>query len=246
MTDPRSPIRTLRAALFAAVCVTLAAVGHSVMSAHDIPPGSLVAAFAVTGLLAWLGGARRRGAPVIGIGLLAVQGALHLAFGSGGAHHGHTGMTPGPAAAPGTTTGMAPDASAASPAMLPHPADPAAMADMAGMAGLTADLPAAHQGLGASSTGMLAAHLLAAAVCALWLARGEAAFFRLAAAVCALAFSPLRRLLLVVRLPDAPRPPRPSAPAVRRHHGVVLAHTLSRRGPPLCPVPRVMAPGAVI
>ncbi|MEV3990864.1 hypothetical protein AB0J57_18330 [Streptomyces sp. NPDC049837] len=168
------------------------------MSAHGVPPGSLLVAFAVTGGLAWLAAGRRRRAPFIGTGLLAVQGVLHLTF-MGSGHQGHQG----------------------------HPGH-AAQAD----------------GFGGASAGMVAVHLLAAAVCALWLARGEAAFFRLARAVGALAFAPLRLLLAAVRLPDAPRPPRPRTRHLRRHHGVVLAHTLSRRGPPTSLVPRATVPGA--
>ncbi|MEU9983179.1 hypothetical protein [Streptomyces sp. NPDC050856] len=223
MTDARSPIRALRAALFAAVCVSLAAVGHSSMSAHDLPPGSLLTAFAGTAGLAWLAGGRRRGTPAIGAGLLAVQAALHLTFqGAGPAHrHGHGGAY---GMAPGMPPGTPPDTVAG-----------------------TLPVPAASVSVSVSaSVGMLAVHALAAAVCALWLARGEAAFFRLARAVGALAFTPLRPPPAPLSLPGQPRPPHPGAPASRRHRGVVLAHTLSRRGPPRHPVPRATAPGASV
>jgi hypothetical protein len=83
MTDARSPIRALRAALFAAVCVTVAAMGHSSVSAHGIPLSALLAAFGVTAAADWLAAGRRRGVPTIGTGLLAVQGALHLIFSGG-------------------------------------------------------------------------------------------------------------------------------------------------------------------
>lgn len=80
MTDAMSPIRALRAAAFAAVCVTLAAVGHSFTSGHEIPLGALWTAFGVTAGVAWLAGGRRRGFRSIGAGLLTVQGGLHLIF----------------------------------------------------------------------------------------------------------------------------------------------------------------------
>jgi hypothetical protein len=198
MTDARSPIRALRAALFAAVCIALAATGHSFISAHDIPIPALLTAFAATMAVGWFAGGRRRGLPAIGTGLLAVQGALHLIFSGAGGHpsrHHH--------AEPATT------------AVGPMDVD----------------------------AGMLAAHLVAAAVCALWLARGEAAFFRLAHAVGHLAFTPLRLLLTLVRLPAAPRPV-PQSPRSRRLHGVHLAHALTRRGPPAFPAPLATAPGA--
>ncbi|MCP3817486.1 hypothetical protein NLX86_04840 [Streptomyces sp. A3M-1-3] len=207
MTDARSPMRATRAAVFAAVCVALAAVGHSYMSAHDIPIGALFAAFAVTGTAAWLAGGRRRGIPSIGAGLLAVQGALHLIFGTAQPHqdahapHAHTGM-----ASETLTTGAA-----------------------------------SH-----SSAGMLVAHLLAALVCALWLAGGEAAAFRLARTLGTLAFAPLRLLLLSsvrIRVPEAPHLVRAEARPTPRIHGVLLAHTLSRRGPPARVFTRATAPG---
>ncbi|MER5465277.1 hypothetical protein ABT010_32240 [Streptomyces sp. NPDC002668] len=203
MTDARSPMRALRAALFAAVSVILAAVAHARMPADHIPFTALLAAFAATGTAGWLAGGRRRGVPAIGTGLLAVQATLHLIFsGAGGAtagqHHHHPQYEP-------ATAVMDADA------------------------------------------GMLAAHLIAAAVCALWLARGEAAFFRLAHAIGTLAFTPLRLLLTAVRMPEAPRPPaRPRPSRTLRLPGVVLAHTLVRRGPPAFPVPRATAPGAAV
>lgn len=106
-----------------------------------------------------------------------------------------------------------------------------------------ATLPVMETAAGHSSLGMIAAHLLAALVCGVWLARGEAALFALARTIGALAFPPLRLLLAVVRVPELPHPVRPR-PHTRRLHGVVLAHTLSRRGPPRLSVPRATALGA--
>ncbi|WP_328970703.1 hypothetical protein [Streptomyces sp. NBC_00239] len=73
-------MRATRAAMFAAVCVALAAVGHSYMSGHDLPFGVLLAAFGVIVVLGWPATGRRRGPLAIGGGLLAAQGALHLLF----------------------------------------------------------------------------------------------------------------------------------------------------------------------
>ncbi|MFD3725266.1 hypothetical protein [Streptomyces sp. NPDC058671] len=108
-------------------------------------------------------------------------------------------------------------------------------------AGMGADLGTAT----ASGAGMLAVHLLAALLCGLWLARGEAAFFTLARAALAYAFTPLRLLSARVRVPDAPRRPvRGTRRAAHRPHTVVLAHALSRRGPPRLSLPRATALGA--
>ncbi|MBB6118619.1 hypothetical protein [Nocardiopsis algeriensis] len=80
---------------------------------------------------------------------------------------------------------------------------------------------------------MLAAHAVAAAVCAWWLRRGEAAVFdhlRLAAA----ALLPL--VLAVVRLPCQPLPPqRPAGPLLPAPAAPLLRHSLVLRGPPLSP-----------
>ncbi|GLF94029.1 hypothetical protein [Streptomyces yaizuensis] len=206
MTDARSPLRTLRAALFAAICISLAAMGHSYTSGHDLPLTVLLPAFPVTTALAWVAARRRRGTATIGLGLLAVQGGLHLVFarvqshGPAPAAHGGTGHEPGPAM----------------------------------------DL------LGPSPVAMVTAHLLGAAFCALWLARGEAAFLRLAGAVGALAFTPLRPPVTAVPLPGAPRLPVRTRTAARLRPGVLLGHTLVRRGPPASAVFRATVPGVTV
>ncbi|MFJ1746645.1 hypothetical protein ACIOJD_10475 [Streptomyces sp. NPDC088116] len=258
MTDARSPIRAVRAVAFAAVCVTLAALGHAFASGapdgagatgvfgasgHGIPAGALWAAFGATGAVAWLAGGRRRGAGSIGAGLLTVQGILHMIFAgalpfgpSESPHESHVtdgGMGMGMGMGAGTGSAVDVGTSAGT-----------GTAAGSGPEGKSALLAAVTDG----SAGMLAAHLLAAVVCALWLARGEAAFFRLAHAIGALAFSPLRLLFTGTRLPAAPRLIRPGsgAPAPHRFRGVLLAHTLSQRGPPVCRTARVTAPGAAV
>ncbi|MFD7291603.1 hypothetical protein [Streptomyces sp. NPDC059863] len=253
MTDVRSPIRALRAAAFAAVCVTLAAVGHSFTSGHEIPVGALWTAFGVTTGVAWLAGGRRRGFRSIGAGLLTVQGGLHLIFAGalplGGAlssdhtPHGADGVTgTGTGTASGTGSGTGMDMGAVAGAGVP-------MGEHTGSGALPIDtgIPFGLDG----PLGMLAAHLLAAAVCALWLARGEAALFRLATALGDLALPPLRLLLASVRPPVAALPegavrPAADAPAAHRFRGVVLAHTVSRRGPPARRISRATAPATAL
>ncbi|MGW7430933.1 hypothetical protein ACWGIN_15410 [Streptomyces sp. NPDC054861] len=218
------------------------------MSAHDLPPRSLLVAFAATSVLAWLVSGRRRGPLAIGGGLLAVQSALHLVFSWSGAH---------PAAG-------RPDAHALSADHLSHgsmwgaPLGHPAMGDTPMGDGSMGHAPmgdpptagttmgtALEMVAGHTSLGMVAAHLLAAVVCGLWLAHGEAALFALARAVGALAFTPLRMLLAVVPVPAPPRlRPARTRPHHHRLRGVVLAHTLSRRGPPRLSVPRATALGA--
>ncbi|MFJ7954765.1 hypothetical protein ACIQ62_00540 [Streptomyces sp. NPDC096319] len=207
------------------------------MSAHQLPATTLLGAFAATTAAAWAAAGRRRGAPAIAGALVVLQGALHLLFSTVG--HGMAGGG-GTDAMPGT-----------------HDAD--AMADMPGMAGGMADMPGMHHADAmdavvmatadpmdmTSGTGMLTAHLLAALLCGLWLARGEAAFFTLARAALAYAFTPLRLLRALVPVPEAPRRPvRRARRNARRPHTVVLAHALNRRGPPRLSAPRATALGA--
>ncbi|GHG35304.1 hypothetical protein GCM10018791_60880 [Streptomyces zaomyceticus] len=247
MTNARSPLRALRAALFAVVCVTLAAVGHSSMSAHRLPALALLGAFALTAAVAWAAAGRRRNGPTIAGALFGLQGALHAVFAMAGSHAGDTGH---PASATGThgasggygmhgmagTHGMS--------AMTDPPADPSATGVGSGTDADAVMTMVMGTGTG-SGIGMLAAHLLAALLCGLWLAHGEAAFFTLARAALAYAFTPLRLLFARVRVPDAPRRPvRRARRNAHRPHTVVLAHTLSRRGPPRLSAPRATTLGA--
>ncbi len=226
-------MRALRAALFAAVCVTLAGAGHTSMSGHTLPLGALLAAFGVTLGIAWLAGARRRGVWSIGAVLVGVQGALHLIFslaqphGAAASHGSAQAQAQVHAHTPRHSTAMASHGGG-------HPAPP------------VADEPAFLDAASHGSTGMLAAHLLAAAVCALWLARGEAALFGLLRALRTLAFAPVRLLLAVVRVPSAPgrvRLPRPGRGGARPRTAD-LAHVVSRRGPPTVGVLPRYAPTA--
>ncbi|MFE6069101.1 hypothetical protein [Streptomyces sp. NPDC056525] len=209
------------------------------MSAHQLPALALLGAFAVTATAAWAAAGRRRGAPTIAGALFVLQGALHLLFSLAGSLAGDTGH---PAAtAPHGMTGMHGTRTAhGMPAM--H-----GMTGADGAAGMTGphDMSDATAMFMDMSTGMLAAHLLAALLCGLWLAHGEAAFFTLARAALAYAFTPLRLLFARVQVPDAPsRPVRRARWSAHRPHTVVLAHTLSRRGPPRLSVPRATTLGA--
>jgi len=73
-------VRALRAAVFAALCVLLAAGGHA-LATGMVPPVSVQAAgvLPVFGAGCLLGG-RERSLAAIGAGTLTAQGGLHLAF----------------------------------------------------------------------------------------------------------------------------------------------------------------------
>ncbi|MFF4181044.1 hypothetical protein [Streptomyces sp. NPDC001750] len=84
---------------------------------------------------------------------------------------------------------------------------------------------------GTASWGMLAAHVLAAVLCGLWLAHGERAAFQILRAVVDRVHFSLALLNALRPLPSAP-----PAPAVdrsgRRPRPRLLVHTLVTRGPP--------------
>jgi hypothetical protein len=84
--------------------------------------------------------------------------------------------------------------------------------------------------------GMLALHLVAAAVCAWWLRQGEAALFGylrlVAAALLPLLFAVLPRTR------PLPRPARPYTPPRLRPTAPYLRHSLVLRGPPRAPASR--------
>ncbi|MFF4265748.1 hypothetical protein [Streptomyces virginiae] len=245
MFESLAPMRATRAAIFAAMCVALGAMGHSFMSGTDIPFFALMGAFGVTGGFAWLAAGRRRGPVGITAAVLSVQGVLHLVFSGSAAAK--------PFAAPAPMHGHHPVPAADAGAMAaeaPGSADMAHMAGTTGTAGATGMADMADMA-GHGGAGMIAAHVLAALLCAAWLARGEAAVFRLARVLATAALHaarPLARALALVRARVAALPARPVLPTPyerpRRLRGAVHAHAVVRRGPPgRVPLPRFTAPG---
>ncbi|MFG2980264.1 hypothetical protein ACGFYQ_03295 [Streptomyces sp. NPDC048258] len=237
MSQHPAPMRATRAAMFAAVCTALGAVGHSYMSGTDLPLTGLLGAFGVTGGLAWLAAGRRRGPVGIAAAVLAVQAVLHLVF------SGSRTATAEPASMPGRhgmDMGMDMSAMDMGATAAGTSGGVAGMADTAAMTGM-----AGHGG-----AGMIAAHVLAGLFCAAWLARGEAAVFRLARTVGAAALHvarPLSRVLALLRArvapPTAPPAVRPPYVRPRRLRGAVHAHAVVRRGPPAGGAFRTTAPG---
>ncbi|GAA0691887.1 hypothetical protein GCM10010193_53070 [Kitasatospora atroaurantiaca] len=119
-------MRTGRAAVFAAVCVLLASLGHVLMSGTTVPGWSLAAAFGAVGVTAWWLADRERGPMLVTSLTVGTQAVLHALFSLGQAA---TGSRP-------------PDGSglAAQWAELllcgPHPASPAEAAQLMAAAGL--------------------------------------------------------------------------------------------------------------
>ncbi|MEW1655119.1 PE-PGRS family protein [Streptomyces sp. NPDC093707] len=251
--DAGHVLRGLRAAVFAAVCVLLAALGHAVMSDTAVPGWTLLAAGLATTAGAWCFAARERGPVLVGLLTVGTQAALHSAFSLGqavaGAGMDRAALTREWArtwlcGAEGLSLADIDAARALSPMGRMGPsADPGAMgmpgtghpahAALSSMGHSPTDLHmGAGMGMHGSAGGMLAAHLLVALLSAWWLWGGERAAFRLLRSVSAWLFAPLLLVLRAV-LPDARPVPRPARQeprcAVRQ---LLLAHAMSLRGPP--------------
>lgn len=200
--------RTVRAAVFAAVCVLLAALGHVLMSGAPVPGRTLAAGLAVTGGAGWCLVGRERGLPLIVAVVVAAQTALHSTFS----------LTQSTAAAR-DMGGMHMESM-----------------HMGGMDSLDAAPVGTSSGVGALSFlvpfGMYAAHLLAALLTGLWLAYGERAAFRVLRAVAARLVAPLRLLLALPATPHRPRPRTRRARSRRAPRLLLLVHAITHRGPP--------------
>ncbi|MDC7340397.1 PE-PGRS family protein [Streptomyces lydicus] len=81
--DAGRVLRGLRAAVFAVVCVLLAALGHVVMSDATVPAWMLLSAGAATAAGAWCVAGRERGPVLVGLLTVGTQAALHSAFSLG-------------------------------------------------------------------------------------------------------------------------------------------------------------------
>ncbi|MEV8019741.1 hypothetical protein AB0O76_25980 [Streptomyces sp. NPDC086554] len=248
--------RAGRAAVFAAVCVLLAALGHVMMSGSPVSWWALGAGTVGAGAAAWALAGRERGLPAVVSLAVAAQAALHSGFSL--AQTLATPRTGGtslvrqwvrnvlclPSSDMGSMGSMdmgsgAGGGSAMSSAMtgmqhmqhMQHMPDPQHVESMQHMGDAGAAAHMHHMG-GMSPTGMLAAHLLAALLCGLWLAHGERAVFRIARSFAGWLVAPLR--LPGTALVPAPRPrvrPRRSL-SVRTPRQFLLVHAITSRGPP--------------
>ncbi|WP_329322659.1 MULTISPECIES: hypothetical protein [unclassified Streptomyces] len=220
--------RTVRAAVFAVVCVLLAGLGHVMMSGAEPPPWVLGFSIVLIGGAGWGLAGRERGLPLIVTAVTAAQAALHAAFSLAQASASVPPATGGSAMdSPGMGAMFAGDMSSGAMPMGPDHLDSMSMGAMPGMA------PMGDMAGGVSSLGMLAAHLLAALLCGLWLAHGERAAFRVLRALATRLAAPLR-LLLALPVPVGCRLPRPRRPRpVRAPRLLLLVHAITSRGPPV-------------
>ncbi|MGV9454664.1 hypothetical protein [Streptomyces sp. NPDC003635] len=210
--------RTIRAAVFAAVCVLLAALGHVLMSGGQVPAWALAAGVAATGAVGWCLAGRERGLPLIVTVVVAAQTGLHSAFSRA-------------QSAPTADVGSAHMHSMDAMGMhhMPHARGMSGVDAMDGMGGTDMGVSAVGS---SSSVGMFAAHLLAALLCGLWLAYGEKAAFRILRAVAGWLAAPLRLLLALPVPPDRPRL-HPRDRRSDRAPSLLLVHAITSRGPPV-------------
>ncbi|MEU6507816.1 hypothetical protein [Streptomyces sp. NPDC046942] len=218
--------RAIRAAVFAAMCVLLAALGHVLMSGTDVPAWALAAGGAATGAVGWCLAGRERGLPLIVTVVVAAQTALHEAFSYAQSASGSAGGSASMGMSGMGSMGMSGMSS------MDSSLDMGAMhMDHTGMS------PMDHMGHsmdgGSSSFGMLAAHLLAAVLCGLWLAYGEKAAFRILRASAGWLAAPLRLLLALPAPPDRPRVRLRRRRSDRAPRLLLLVHAITSRGPPV-------------
>ncbi|WP_237291340.1 hypothetical protein [Streptomyces sp. Sge12] len=228
--------------MFAALCVLLAATGHLLMSGAAVPWWALAVALPGTAATAWALAGRERGLPAVTAAAVAVQAVLHTGFTLAqslvpAAPTAGSGQMPQPPSGVGM-----PEAAAHAHHAMHGTADTASsltsLTVTTGATGATAatggPLPGGmHEAAAMSPTGMLAAHVLAAVLCGLWLAHGERAAFRVVRAVAARLWTPLRLLLrtaVPVRRPAGRMSRRRAHRAPRR---LFLAHAITSRGPPV-------------
>nr|WP_225078530.1 hypothetical protein [Streptomyces sp. HYC2] len=244
--------RTVRAALFAAVCTVSAALGHVMMSGTAVPWWAMTAGAVATGGMAWWPAGRERGSLLVSSVAVAVQALLHSWFSltqaltdpalSGGrplAQRWFTYLLCGTPPAPGARYDAMPMPMGSMPSMGSGTGAMHSMRSMnsVGLTGLTQHHTGSagslgHDMGGMSPIGMLAAHLLAALLCGVWLAYGERAVFRILRAFAGWLFAPLR---LFLRPPTPPHRPcvRPRrAGSDRPPHRILPTHAITTRGPP--------------
>ncbi|WP_372348374.1 hypothetical protein [Streptomyces sp. KL116D] len=221
--------RTVRAAVFAAVCVLLAALGHAVMSGHAVPWWAVVLGAFFIGAVVWgPAGSERRTSTVVTLTVTA-QAGLHAAF--------SVAQTWADAAESraftGTVTDMDSMGSMPSTGSMDAMGPMDAMGSMPSMGSASSMASMGHDMGGMPSAGMVAGHLLAALLCGVWLAHGEQAAFRVLRALAGWFVAPLRLVALLLPMtPHRPRVRRRRTGTVRRPRRLLLAHAITSRGPP--------------
>ncbi|MEU5347310.1 MULTISPECIES: hypothetical protein [unclassified Streptomyces] len=207
--------RLARAAVFAAVCVVSASLGHALMSGAGLPWWAVGYAFAATTAAAWWLTGRERGVGLVTGATVVAQLGLHQVFGLAQSVRSSDTFMPPASMDAGHTHPMS-----------PAPADTLLMGGDVGMF-------AAHL-LAALVCGVW---LWRGEEAAFRTARAIA--YRTGRLLGTALFEPLRRTLRALRVSAAGRPAGPVRTPVfvpvRRLRGVLLEYAVARRGPPVAP-----------
>ncbi|MBH5334379.1 hypothetical protein IHE55_06010 [Streptomyces pactum] len=212
-------LRAVRAALFTALCVTLSAGAHVLLSGMPVPLSTVAVLSGGIFVLAYALAGRERGYGRIAALLVPLELAADTAFTTG--QHTCYGPSGGPVTGPLHRLGFD------------------VICSGGGVGGVLTHVPgtpgAAGPGTAAASPWLLlAAHVVVGLIAAAWLRRGEAALARVLRAVAAFTFRPLR-LVVAAEVAGVRRP----GPAPRARHRPraprtlpLLLHSVVRRGPP--------------
>ncbi|MEV0319629.1 hypothetical protein ACIBKX_01770 [Streptomyces sp. NPDC050658] len=214
-------LRTVRAALFTTLVVTLSAASHVLLSRAPLPLTTVAAIAAAVFVVAYALAGRERGYGRIAALLIPLELAADTVFTTG--QHVCYGQTGGPVAGPLRSVGfdvLCGGGSVGTP-----------------LAQVTGDGHRAAVLLADADPGaawlLLGAHIGVGLLAAAWLRRGERALAQLLRAVAAATFRPL--LIAFAAVGIRPRPVRRLPRADRRVRGAygrLLVHFVGRRGPP--------------
>jgi hypothetical protein len=225
MEEIRPRLRALRAALFAALCVTLSSTSHVLMAHAPLPLTVVAGAYAaVFGLAYVVVGRRERGFwPIAGL-MVPLELAVDTLFTSGQR------ACYGPSGGPVTGSWRS-----FHETVFCHGGEVGGRLSAVHGSSLGTQMP--------STTlpwVLLAVHVMVGLLASWWLRRGEAALHRVMRAVAATAFRPLLFACSTARSAAAPLPRRVGSAAARAAAGdrtaQPLLHAVVRRGPPV-PVP---------
>jgi hypothetical protein len=211
--ERNAPFRAARAALFAALCVTLSTTSHVLLSRQPLPLATVAFAFLGMFTLAYALAGRERGFWPITALLVPLELAADTVFTTG--QHTCYGPSGGP------VTG----------ALRSFGADVICDGGRVGTP-LAGAVPVADP---AVPWLLLAAHVTVGLLASWWLRRGEAALHQLLRATASFAFRPLARAAAVLcghlAVPQRPRAHRPEARSAVPTSPLLL-HSVPRRGPP--------------
>ncbi|MBV2355647.1 hypothetical protein KUM39_14910 [Streptomyces sp. J2-1] len=220
-------LRAVRAALFTAVVVTLGTASHVLLSRTPLPVAAVAAVAAGVFATAFALAGRERGFGRIAALLVPLELASDTVFTTG--QHACYGAAGGPVAGPLHAVGLD---------VLCSGAVGTPLARVAADPGHAPAALFAHAGP-ATAWLLLAAHVGVGLLAAAWLRRGERALTQFLRALATTTFRPLLLAVAAVAVrPLVRRAPRPRASAAAPGTGgLLLAHSLGRRGPPSAPVP---------